>query len=104
MTTPNTLQVQILRDLPDPMIERVYHTYPTAYELIKTAAYNRRMRVGEYVGRAALAFAIHDSEGEHTWEEISEKEPPMADRRRRKLPPRRLRGRGFGKWKIGGLS
>lgn len=104
MTTNSDWRERILNDLPEPSIDKSYMTYPSAYELIKIAAHNRRIPLGDYVGRAALAFAIYDSAGEHTWEQISEKEPPLADRRRRGLPKRRLRGRGFGRWKIGRLD
>lgn len=94
----------ILSDLPEGPITVRAHTYPTGLEMIRAAAYNRRMTVEDFVGRAALAVAVHDFAGDVTWEMATEKEPPLADLRRHKLPKRRLRGRGFGPWKIEGMS
>lgn len=93
----------ILNDLPEGPINVRGHTYPSALELIKVAAYNRRMTVEDFVGRAALAVAVHDH-GDITWEQATEKEPPLADIRRRSLPKRRLRGMNFGPWKIGSME
>lgn len=94
----------ILSDLPEGKVNLRGHTYPTALEVIKAAAYNRRMTVEDFVGRAALAVAVHDFAGDLTWEMATDKEPPLADLRRRSLPKRRLRGRNFGPWKIEGMS
>lgn len=95
---------RILTDLPEGPIPLRGATFPSAMELIKTAAFNRRISVEDFVGRAALAVAIWDSDGEHSWEEATDKEPPLRDIRRRKLPKRRLRGRGFGPWTIRGME
>lgn len=95
---------KIISALPEDRIGRKFETFPSAIELIETAAFNRRMRVEDYVGRAALAFAVHDSDGELTWEQAADKEPPMADLRRKGMARRRLRGRNFGPWTIEGLS
>lgn len=92
----------ILNDLPEGPIPLRGATYPTALEVIKVAAYNRRMSLEEYIGRAALAVAAYDTETE--WDSITDKEPPLRDLRRHRLPRRRLRGRGFGPWKITGMS
>ena len=94
----------LLSNLPEGPINLRAHTYPTALEIIRAAAYNRRMTVEDFVGRAALAVAVHDFSGEMTWEEATDKEPPLSDLRRRSLPKRRLRGRNFGPWKIEGMS
>lgn len=94
----------ILNDLPEGPITVRAHTFPSALEMIRTAAFNRRMTVEDFVGRAALAVAVHDFAGETTWERATEKEPPMSDLRRRSLPKRRLRGRNFGPWIIEGMS
>lgn len=88
----------ILSDLPEGPVQLRGTTYPTALEAIKIAAYNRRMHLDEFVGRAALAVAVHDLDLD--WEEITDKEPPLRDLRRHRLPARRLRGRGFGLWRI----
>lgn len=88
----------ILNDLPEGPVQLRGTTYPTALEAIRTAAYNRRMHLDEFVGRAALAVAVHDLELD--WDEITDKEPPLRDLRRHRLPTRRLRGRGFGFWRI----
>lgn len=94
----------ILNDLPEGPVPLRGQTYPTAMELIRVAAWNRRISVEDFVGRAALSVALYDSNGEITWEDATEKEPPLRDERRRKLPRRRMRGRGFGPWKIGSMS
>ena len=94
----------LLANLPEGPINVRAHTYPTALEIIRAAAYNRRMTVEDFVGRAALSVAVHDFAGDMTWEEATDKEPPLADLRRHSLPKRRLRGRGFGPWKIEGMS
>lgn len=94
----------ILNDLPEGNTTIRGHSFPTALEIIRAAAYNRRMTVEDFVGRAALAVAVHDFAGDLTWEMATEKEPPLADLRRHKLPKRRLRGRNFGPWKIEGMS
>lgn len=94
----------LLTDLPEGPVTFRANTYPTALEIIKAAAYNRRMTLEDFVGRAALSVAVHDFSGDMTWEMATDKEPPLADLRRRSLPKRRLRGRGFGPWKIEGMS
>lgn len=109
MTKPKKTQKgdwrdNILTDLPEGVSSIRANTYPTALEMIRAAAYNRRMTVEDFVGRAALAVAVNDFSGQTTWEMATDKEPPLADLRRRSLPKRRLRGRGFGPWKIEGMS
>jgi len=88
----------ILNDLPEGPVQLRGTTYPSALEAIRTAAYNRRMHLDEYVGRAALALAVADLGLD--WDDITDKEPPLRDLRRHRLPARRLRGRGFGPWRI----
>lgn len=94
---------RILSDLPEGPVNIKGHTFPSALEVIRVAAYNRRMTVEDFVGRAALAVAVHD-DPDLTWKMATEKEPPLSDLRRRSLPKRRLRGRGFGPWNIEGMS
>lgn len=91
---------EILKDLPEKRVSMKAVTFESAAELIKIAAYNRRMGVEEFIGRAALAFAVHDSGNNPSWEQATKREPPMRDLRRHNLPRRRLFGRGFGKWEI----
>jgi hypothetical protein len=97
---PPKWKADILRDLPQARIQVKAHTFPNAYDLIKVAAYNRRMSVEEFIGRAALAVAVADTKGEVTWKQMTRLEPPMKDLRRHNLPRRRLFGRGFGPWEI----
>lgn len=95
---------EIMNDLPQ-TTERVwFRSYADALAIIRVAAYNRRMATPDFVARAALAVAIYDSDGELDWNKVSEKEPPMRDLRRRGLRLRRLRGNGFGPWKIKEMS
>lgn len=95
---------KILADLPDEWVVLRCRTFTTAEAIIKTAAYNRRMNVEDFIGRAALAVAVHDAEGDPSWVEATEKEIPLTDLRRRGLPARRLRGHGFGPWVIERMS
>lgn len=94
----------ILNDLPEGPVPLRGASFPSAVEIIKVAAFNRRMGLEEFVGRAALAVAVHDMSGEISWAQATEKEPPLKDLRRRKLPRRRLRGKGFGPWQIEGMA
>lgn len=105
-TTPQTpdWREKIIADLPEEPVRLEGRSYPSAVELIRIAAYNRRISVLDFVGRAALAVAIHDQQGDITWEDATEKEPPLPDLRRWRLPRRRLRGKSFGPWKIDGMS
>lgn len=93
---------QIIQDLPEAEERLMIRSYPTALELIRVAAYNRRMSVRDFISRAALAVAVYDH-GDITWEEATDKEPPLPDLRRWRLPRRRLRGKNFGPWKIDGM-
>ena len=95
---------RIMADLPEAPINIRGHSHPTAYDIIKVAAYNRRMTVADFIGRAALAVAVYDGDGSDTWDSATEMEPPLHDLRRRKLPRRRLRGTGFGAWRITGMN
>ena len=95
---------RILADLPDDRVVLKCATFASAEEMIKIAAYNRRMTIEDFIGRAALAVAVYDSEGDTTWRDATDKEHVMADLRRHGLPKRRLRGRGFGPWVIGRMS
>lgn len=104
ISQPTDWRSNILRDLPDAPVVVKAATFPTALAVIEAAAYNRRMTVEDFIGRAALAVAVYDSDGSDTWDDIAEKEPPLRDIRLRKLPRRRLRGRGFGAWRITGMN
>ena len=90
----------IAEQMPEKRLQSRFTTFPSAYEEIDVAAYNRRMTTREFVGRAALAFAVFDSKGDVLWEEITEKEPPISDLVRVGFPKDRLRGRGHGEWQI----
>ena len=97
-------RADLLNDLPQARIEARFYTFPDAYDLIKVAAYNRRMKAQDFVGRAALAVAVFDSDGEHTWREMTRQEPPMYDLRRHNLPLKRQFGANFGPWEVQVMS
>jgi hypothetical protein len=94
----------ILLDLPEPRTYLYAYTFPSALEQIRIAAFNRRMKEQDYIGRAAAAFAVYDSGGDLTWEALMRPEPVMYDGRRRNLPKKRHFGRDFGPWHIEELS
>lgn len=94
----------VMAELPEKVVKVEAHTHITALQAIKVAAYNRRMGLGDFIGRAAAAVAVYDSDGSITWDSLMEKEPPLRDLRRRRLPRRRLRGTGFGGWRITGMD
>jgi hypothetical protein len=56
------------------------------------------------VGRSALAIAVFDSDGEHSWREMTRQEPPMWDLRRHNLPLKRKFGTDFGPWEVQVMS
>lgn len=95
---------RVLEDMAEPRIEVRAWTFPRALTLIEDAAWNRRMRPEDFIGRSALAFAVADSHGEITWEAVTRLEPPMRDLRRKNLREKRHFGHDFGDWKIAGLS
>ena len=101
--TEEDWRADLLNDLPQARIEVKAQTFPNAYDLIQVAAFNRRMDVKDYIGRAALAFAVYDAGIETSWKQMTRLEPPMRDLRRHGLPKRRLFGEGFGKWTIESL-
>jgi len=94
------IRQEIAEQMPEKRIQSRFTTIESAFREIEDAAYNRRMITREYVGRAALAFAVFDSEGQVRWEDITEKEPPISDLVRPGFPKDRLRGRGHGDWQI----
>ena len=94
------IRQEIADQMPEKRVSSRFTTFQSAYSEIEDAAFNRRMTVREYVGRAALAFAVYDSQGEVRWEDITEKEPPISDLLRPGFPKDRLRGRGHGDWQI----
>jgi diketogulonate reductase-like aldo/keto reductase len=100
--TNNDWRADVLKSLPDEKQVRRYITFTSGLELIDTAAYNRRMLTEEFVGRAALAVAAYDAE--ELWAVVTQKEPPLRDARRRRLPAKRLYGKNFGNWQIEGMK
>lgn len=100
MVVPRVIREQFADDMTEPRVSARFHTFPSALAEITDAAFNRRMHVRDFIGRAALAFAVYDSQGEVLWEEITEKEPPMGDLVRLGFPRDRLRGHGHGEWQI----
>lgn len=97
---PDDWRADILDDLAQARIQVSALTFPNAYDLMKIAAYNRRMHVPEFIGRAALAVAVFDSAGEVSFAEVARVEPPIRDLRRHNLPMKRHFGRDFGPWNI----
>lgn len=97
-------RADVLASLPQARIQVRAQTFPDAYDLMKTAAFNRRMDIQDFIGRAALAVAVYDSAGEVSWAEITRIEPPMRDLRRHNLPKKRRFGHDFGPWEIGHMS
>jgi hypothetical protein len=100
MAVPRVIREEIEAQMVERRLSARFHTFPSALAEISDAAYNRRMTVRDFVGRAALAFAVYDSEGEVVWDEITEKEPNMTDLVRPGFDRDRLRGGGHGKWQI----
>lgn len=100
MAISERIRQEIAEQMPEKRLQSHFTTFKSAFDEIQDAAYNRRMTTREYVGRAALAFAVFDSHGEVLWEEITEKEPPISDLVRPGFPKDRLRGRGHGEWQI----
>jgi hypothetical protein len=100
MVIPRVVREQIEEQMPDPRVSVRVSTFQSAYSEIEDAAFNRRMITREYIGRAALAFAVYDSHGEVLWDEIMEKEPPISDLVLGGYRKERLRGRGHGDWQI----
>lgn len=93
-------RADLLTDLAQARIQVKALTFPDAYDLVKIAAFNRRMHVPEFIGRAALAIAVYDSQGEVTWAQMTRVEPAMRDLRRHNLPLKRKFGHDFGPWVI----
>jgi hypothetical protein len=95
-------RADVLRSLADDKKAFRVVTFESAYTLIADAAYNRRMLIEDFVGRAALAVAAYDAD--EPWLAVTYKEPPLRDLRRNNLPPKRKYGRDFGNWQITGMT
>ena len=91
---------QIEAQMHEPRLMGRFNTFASALKEIEDAAFNRRMITRDYVGRAALAFAVYDSQGEVLWDEVMEKEPPISDIVLGGYQKERLRGREHGDWQI----
>lgn len=100
MAISRVVRDQIADQMPEPRLSGKFSTFRSAYEQIQDAAFNRRMITGEYVGRAALAFAVFDSHGEVLWDEITRREPPISDLVMGGYAKSRIRGREHGDWQI----
>lgn len=100
MAVRNEIRAQIADQMPEPRLSGRYTTFPSAFQQIEDAAFNRRMIVREYVGRAALAFAVFDSQGEVMWDQITEQEPTISNLTLGGYRKERLRGREHGDWQI----
>lgn len=103
MGISQNLRQEIVEQMPEGRISSRFSTFPSALREIEDAAYNRRMITREYVGRAALAMAVFDSQGEIMWDEITELEPDISDLVKGGFAKARMRGRGHGEWHIKGL-
>jgi hypothetical protein len=91
-------RADVLRSLPDEKVAFRLVTFKSAYALIGEAAYNRRMKMEDFCGRAALAVAAYDAD--EPWLAVAHAEPPIHDLRRTRLPAKRRYGRDFGDWQI----
>lgn len=100
MVVPRVIREQIAEQMPERRLSSRFSTFPSAFQQIEDAAFNRRMITREYVGRAALAMAVFDSHGEVLWDEITEGEPAISDIVLGGYQKRRLRGREHGEWQI----
>ena len=60
MAVNERIRQEIHEQMPEPRLSSRFSTFRSAFEAIEDAAYNRRMITREYVGRAALAFAVFD--------------------------------------------
>lgn len=95
-------RADVLKSLPDEKVAFRIVSFTSAYALIGEAAYNRRMKIEDFCGRAALAVAAFDA-GE-TWLAAAHDEPPIHDLRRTRLPAKRRYGKDFGAWQIMGMK
>lgn len=100
MVIPRVIREEIAAQMPDPRLSSRFSTFASAFKEIEDAAFNRRMITREYVGRAALAFAVYDSHGEVLWDEITEREPSISNITLGGYRKERLRGRDHGDWQI----
>ena len=91
-------RADVLRSLADEKRAFRIVTFESAYKLIGEAAYNRRMKMEDFCGRAALAVAAFDAD--EPWQAVAYREPPIHDLRRVRLPAKRKYGRDFGPWQI----
>jgi hypothetical protein len=91
-------RADVLRSLPEQKEAYRFVTFNSAYRLIGDAAFNRRMKIEDFVGRAALAVACYDAD--EPWLAVAHNEPPLYDLRRNNMPAKRRYGRDFGDWQI----
>jgi hypothetical protein len=92
---------RILQSLPSTATFRRIATYQELEEGLAEAAGKRRMHPDEYAMRAVRAFVEYDLDID---DELREVEPLLRDMRRVGLPPKRYRGREFGRWRIERLA
>jgi hypothetical protein len=95
-------RADVLKSLPDEKKAFRVVTFTSAYKLIGDAAFNRRMKIEDFVGRAALSVACYDAD--EPWFAITAAEPPLHDLRRNNMAPIRKYGRDFGPWQIEGMK
>jgi hypothetical protein len=100
MAISRVIREEIVDQMPEKRLSARFTTFQSAYDEIQDAAFNRRMLTAEYVGRAALAFAVFDSHGEVLWDEIMRREPPITDLVMGGYAKSRIRGREHGDWQI----
>jgi hypothetical protein len=92
---------RILASLPATATFRRIVSYDELDEALAEAAQKRRMHPDEYAMRAVRAFVEHDLDID---DELREIEPNLRDIRRVGLPPKRYRGKEFGRWRIERLA
>jgi hypothetical protein len=93
---------RVLRSLPStPGVIKVM-SYPELDEALAEAAGIRRMKPDQYAMRAIRAMVEYDLRIEDA--RLRDPEPLLHDIRRAGLPPKRYRGRLFGRWQIERLA
>lgn len=91
-------QERLLASLPATATFRRIMSYAELDEALERAAAKRRLRPEEYAMRAVRAFVEHDLKLRD--EVLRDIEPNLRGTLRSGLPPKRYRGRSFGRWRV----
>lgn len=101
MAVKKPWRARILQSLPSTQTFRRIASYEELDEKLVEAAGIRRMVPDEYAMRAIRSFVEYDLDID---DELREAEPLLRDTRRNGLPPKRYRGKEFGRWRIERLA